>query len=109
MMIIACGLRFSGCAGYFRNPNALRYLPNAEYMELTFSLIHYDFDSELAQPVYQYSWNRQVVGTVVSSKELKVDFCFRAVGCKIELLALVISLDMMVKVASLVVGLFHQL
>lgn len=54
-------------------PSALRCLPNAEYMELTFSLIHYDFDSELAQPVYQYSWNREVIGSMVSSKELEVD------------------------------------
>jgi len=54
-------------------PHALRCFPNADYMELVFSLVHYDFDSELAQPVYEYRWDREVIGSAVSARKLEVD------------------------------------
>lgn len=52
---------------------ALRYLPAAEYIELRFLLIHYDFNSKLARPVYEYSWDREIIGTVILARELTID------------------------------------
>lgn len=51
-----------------------RYQPTAEYIELRFLLVYYDFDSKLARPVYEYGWDRELIGASILTRELAIDF-----------------------------------
>src|SRR5690606_67426 len=52
---------------------AVRYLPAAEYMELRCLLVHYDCDSKLARSVFEHSWDRELIGSITSARELEID------------------------------------